>query len=80
MTDPVSDEEAILAPALRRAAALSLHAHDLTDTEGITCILSDITTVEHAKDVILALLLLNRVKADKSMLRGIVARAALKET
>jgi hypothetical protein len=54
--------------------------------EGITCVLSEITTVSNAKDTILALLLLHdndvlNLMPESTLLtlRGIAACAALKE-
>lgn len=81
-----SDEKAILAPAMRRACTLLLHVQSPRDMEGITCVLSEITTVSNAKDTILALLLLHdndvlNLMPESTLLtlRGIAACAALKE-
>jgi hypothetical protein len=80
------DEKTLLAPALRRACALLLHWSDSgsgsRDMEGISCILSELTTLSEAADTILALLLLHEnVLPDTTMstLHGLVQCAALHE-
>lgn len=74
---PVTNgEKALMAPALRRACALKLHWRSQQDLTGVSCVLSELTTLEEASDTILALLMLDGMNVD---LMSLAEAAALRE-